>query len=526
MNRDRCRDRGAVTIMMALILASSLSLLGVLEVYVNYKLFEARLASAMTQQMEVLLANYDRKLADRYGLMAFPKSVLTSRDFDEQLSMHARFHPEAQVSAENPLAEGSVLEEQILLFMRPRFPIAVGRAVFDRIRALDPKRRELPALPNPINPDRDLLGDVEFSARALPAQSPELSRAQDRSEPVYELLWTHPLFPWINREIDINDGVNRLRDALEGNEVEELLRYREMANIDEESYEALSPDEKAKVDALRRESISMNHLQEMISKHRREGSELFAGHESVELANLLSRAEDLLQRFHASEIPVYDAICINEYAVSMFSCTSRPHNGQAPASKLNSHITMRSHPFATQSYSSPYEVEEILTGLSGQSAALLAQFEVFLMRLLVQSIHLFTSPMGANGLRLAAAGLTFLAWIFGMPIPYHAILNFLIFLRACKYSYRDLRALKRGETVPIYPGHPLQVDYVDYMRLFMFLVPRGTKLVRIGKQIARNCPGDFYTRLRIEAQWAVVGRRKSDAFEDYYRLSYQPQDAS
>lgn len=126
-----------VTVMTSGILAFAL----VLHQVSGLRIFQGELSQAMSGQLAVSLAGYDRELQKRYGLWGFKPEELNTEVFDLQMgqSVTRPLLPSASASAsiraEQPLAEPDVARKQIVAYMRLRAPIALVQEVYQRVTA-------------------------------------------------------------------------------------------------------------------------------------------------------------------------------------------------------------------------------------------------------------------------------------------------------------------------------------------------------------------------------------------------------
>lgn len=130
-------ERGAISVYMALFLASSLILFSVLNILVEYRLFQIRVQAATISQSEQILASFDRKLLERYGLFAYDSSLINTEVFHEEVNC-SRKKMEASVDVEEDksLFELEEFRKQIILFAHPRIPIHSANMIWDRIKNL------------------------------------------------------------------------------------------------------------------------------------------------------------------------------------------------------------------------------------------------------------------------------------------------------------------------------------------------------------------------------------------------------
>lgn len=543
------RDKGSLTLFAAAITAASIFFIYLGNILAAYHLFQVRMYTAMQDQGEQILASYERKLLDRYGLFAFSGGKVNRRVFESCLEEEGKKYG-AQWEAE-PAAklEGAELKKQILFFMRARLPVGAAGQLWQRLRFLFSKEQAPPlrALPSSdFSPEKALTGDgprplpapktripgyAEVKVRLASRRSeklPEHSRGGRNAGAAEMKVVCDTDLAYIPADarqeaLEILKYLRKSEDFYKRKQEIEARRRSEEAVAAEETEEEETPNKSEEGERRRKVAdffSGLDQLEKIRQEENRLRAELLGGGADPaaareEVSAILDQASTLFSRIQGSSIPLYDSFCLNEYILGNFSSEVR-HRGKNLNSKADNYgTTWRGKDFAKQSYGSNHEVEEIITGRHEKTADFLCKTYTYLLRLLVQALTVREDRGAMLKIQALARLLSIGSWLVGRPIPYESCEATLVFLEASRRAYCDLRALTGGNSVPLIPGKKFTVDYVDYLRLYLLFSSDEEKLARVSAHLSGNIPGNFFVSLKIGARWHFLKTREASREVSY-----------
>lgn len=433
-----CQESGALSLAATAGLAGVLSLALVLHQVVGVLSYRGEFEQAMSQQLAVSLARYDRSLQRRYGLWGLTEDQLKSDVFD-RLMQQAGQQPLAlshaahlDQTASNPLSEGAEAKRQMATFMRLRAPVNWAQEIQQRMQSV-----------------RKTLQD-------------QVSTHQGGTREAIEA--------WLKRD--------------------RWLKHLEDAEADESHREAIEETlSQMTVETDLQAMGWMDHLYEGVGQ-----------------------AENWLQ---GQAIPIVDDLFVHEYLLEFFSYATASYGGSEAIGQ-----TWRGQRRADLKTSSPYEVEQILTGMnSPEWAYRTVQLGIFGLRLIQHTGYLLTHPSQTSGLKALSYVISVLVAALSLGtvlVPPKLIHLALILIKAAHRAYRDVKTLTGGNSVALQPGfkHSFELYYKDFLRLFFWVVPTETLAHRGVLRIEENLQAVFYTGVQAQAQgqfgpWQRTAQRQT-----------------
>ncbi len=554
------QDQGAMSIFMAFVMLGLCVLIFVMNGLAQLWLFEVRVQDAVYSQNDAILAAYDRELLDRYGLFAFEKSKAQSSISAQQLET-VTFASPAQISCEakRPLFEPETFKKALIRFMRPRFPVRLAKHLWQRIRGAMEQKSEL--IPSAKTAAKD---SVYFASTWWPEDSSENAKQLDSAlslspltpEPVAALRFsvvTQPITSGTmlgryvySHPFESNKHVQKATllaasNSLQGTGKNELFDYLRKSILYEKRQDKLKEAQQSKDDDQESESENQGKERDEEKKSEDKQEKLSAflslegkresldesaaevfGQETLKrwtrAENVLDEAQDLYRQVTSAPVPVLDQLLINEYILGMCSSQVRNQDKRVPSSNgLSSNYTWRMKTYNQQKYASDCEIEEILTGMKPGLAKMMIKGSIFCLRLPGHALAVRGEPVRMGAYRATGILISALGAIFSIPIPVEAVVSMQVFIEASRRSIQDLRQLLAGESIPLYGAkNKIQVDYHDFLRIFLILLPERMKLERLARCIQKNTKTDFYTAVDSSASWHWYGVERQVKHEDRY----------
>ncbi len=556
--KNRIFDKGSISLFLAIFISGAVVLFYLLNMLVEYRLFQTAIQLACSNQAEQILASYDRPLLERYGLFAYESDNLNSSVFDESISvLRRKNNANITVTEQASLFSNKELMDQIRMFMRPRFPVYAAGNIWNRIKGLLPGKEEskLPALPEDIN------GKLFYSREG----QDELRRAfsfDDNLKGYYSDKYLAPIHLYkseiprlkdvisMSTEID-KAGYNELSSIYEkhkyGKEQYSLVNlkdssldflkylekskefYERRAEIndlvidegDENGVENSDSDKKEK-GFLKGKLTELNSkIQDMILLED-ENKLLADGLIDIDISSVETvtrAASEIFDRLNTIEIPIYDSLCLNEYIINQCSSAVRNGGNSLKDTSLNTNITLRGNAFSSLNFKSNVEIEEIITGLDGKAAERLSKLYIFLIRFLIQGLDIRSNKFRMSTFTFIANTVALLASLVGVPISPESVVATLVFINAVGGALRDLVTLSSGKVIKLFSSKDFYIDYIDHLRLFLLVIPDDIKLTRLAEKIKSNTKDSFYTAVGIRASWESSLGKRSLGFDSRYRFN-------
>jgi hypothetical protein len=197
-----------------------------------------------------------------------------------------------------------------------------------------------------------------------------------------------------------------------------------------------------------------------------------------------------------------EQLYVNEYIMGTFIHDVPLLQGEEKSRAYNLHSKEKT---SRDAYFSKYEVEYIINGNKSESInSKITKSEILAIRMISNVIHIYSDPSKMSRVNGLAAALS--SWSAGLSTP--LIQNMLIFSWAMAESLYDLNQLLKGGKILLFKtemqwktdlsggsckseikdegNNPLLMSYQDYLRIFLLLMDKETKLARTQDLVQLN----------------------------------------
>lgn len=464
--KARQLEKGSVSLLFCLILSGVMTLEAVLLPAARLRYFEAAVPDLANMQLQQVLASYKRPLYERYALAAFTESDNNSDAFMYMTRKQQQSYCiKAKAESLDSLSSTNVLKQEIMQYMKPRWPLALINNFKQRFQDL-----------------KGAFGNSNSCIEAAKSADGVKNRLDDVRKKVAET----------EDEIKQEKSSPQTEDAekkTKSNRLQKLLQKGLLKALDYcfDGY------------------AQMRHLQAESKLDSQTVSSFVA---------MFNAAEGIMQKLQSLQVPLADTILLDEYLISFLACAVRNQEQSIPNdNKISHNYTGRRQLFHSLSFSSPYELEACMAFAGGKAAYYQVQTEIFAIRLALQFFAIKHDKV-KQSLYLAWGEIIALAAaLFGIPVSATAICNFLTAVAAACAAFTDLKKLQGGHTLPLLPEHFVKAggisgklakfphDYLDYARLFLLFNSQEHKLQRFYQALQANQPGKYYCTTSLLISW-------------------------
>lgn len=483
-----CKDaikhqEGSISFLLAFVLTAVLLLQSVVIRASRLRELELRAGRSIDLVNDSVLAQYDKTLADHYGLLAIKYAdipVEVARYINDDLS---QFPAKAEIStvANHPLTEGSALKNQISDYMKLLYPQMMLNKILKQVEVLSSLAQEQASVESSVHSSKMLL--------------------QASNAPIQSIL-ADPL---------IEASLHQLKDFIlsQSGDTSQILRNffsnaTDRHEGDEPYVPDLNPDEQAAGDdVLKQISLFDGELEWDLSQ----------------IGGLLNQGIAFLD-FDTNHL--YDKLLVTEYILGMTANWSDQRTADElidPRENMRG-ASIRSVPLARE-----LETEFILAGIDGETGTKAAVGTMLIAtRLAIRTIAMLSNESEMSKLNTWAAILSVGLMIVSggsVAIDKTVLKYALVLIRAQIDAVIDLNDLLNGKTVDLIPyvdAVNISSVYSDYVRLFLLAGSDKNQLTRLAESINANLNGPFYTT--IESSISFVSK-----YSDYESFTLKRSDS-
>ncbi len=439
---NRCFTRqGSISLMMALILSALLLVFSLFLQAGLYRSAQADLTRAMSAQIQTGLAAYDLNLLSDFGLWGYRLDRIDPLVFQHSLPGHMKRHPMILLPG-NPLTDETVLETQILSYMKARLPVIYVDHLFSQLDSLSTGSQAVSQEHTIHHVSGWLAGFSGNSARSAASSL------------------TNGLF----------------------SQVEEVAAVQ-LDQIYRENAAALT---------------GIHQDQELSSL-------LTMMPDFFDPASLAIAADEFDQFLNFSTPLLYEKACVAEYVLGQFSCavlTEKKGGYTQPVRTINGR-QMLGFPDdrileveqMITGVNNPRLAAKIVQGVLVSLRTVIHLADLITDKSQMQIIR-GTAAAISTALAAITAG--------SVIIEPETVAWLLAVARSLKNGWSDVNSLLNGNAVSFWPGDQaalVNLYYADYLRLFLLALPRPLLLNQIGRQLETIIPGPFFTAIEIRTNW-------------------------
>ncbi len=417
-------------------------------------------------QSEQILSLYERQLLEEYGLWAFaPETLDYAFNFEEL----RRQLPKADYRIEvlEPLADPEVFQEQSINFAKKRLPLKTAAAFYERLQAFSRAQNVLKD-----EEFKKAKGFLEKFAKAPSADFPEKVKGGAMKSPGQN--GPSLAYPDQREEEREEEQSEAEREREEKRREAEEMRKSFSSDL-KDAYKELYPEEYVKDD----QTIA------------------------AELSGILDQASNFLD---FSLPPFAERFVFHEYILQHFTSAVRGPGASFEAGR--NYRSLSGKLFSECERTEKYEAECIIFGTDSSKAARLAAESIIISTRLAlryaAEINNETKMALHKAKASALSAAAFVASLGTLEIDPEALSYLFALIPAIRSAADDLKLLKNGGTVPLYPDpeHVLcraGIYYTDYLRLFMLLRSDEALAGQAASFMIRNTSSYPFCAIRIEA---------------------------
>ena len=449
---------GGFTCFIAIIMTSVVVLLTVLMKASSIRSDEALLTGLMIQQQDLVLSGYSEKLLEWYGIYA----TALPDDFADAFQESSRhIEPVTAYTCEglSPLVAGEDFKDAILAFARPRVPMQVTMQLVARFTQI-----------NEIIQSKK----VEYNAEGK-EEAPSPGDGQDEPSPGngMDFFSIMDLLGLIDQSVFEKSLASETTESFTWEDFETLLKN----DSDNPAFEMEIPNEME--------------------------SNLTVTESSI---NDLSSFLDRFYRIESNGI--YDRLCFEFYASSMFSCKT---NTMIQNTIEIQRKDLRNRLILTLPVHDTFEIEKIIFGYEDpEKNDFYTKISIESIRFLIHLLANLTDETKKAGNKAIAASLCAVAALASagtVVIPEEIMEIVVVLLKSMGSAAKDYADLSEGKGVPLLPIEKYKIMdtyYTDYLQIFLFAVPEAVKMNRMMSIIRDNLflsTMPLYTGIRVSVNY-------------------------
>ena len=470
MTADLCktptlfRRRGSA-LFLCIAGTAALTICGIFAQGARIRMAEAALHRALSSEVTSTLGR-PNPMRDRYGLLCMDGDDVRSPVYD-RLADPVAVHLPAHKTFEDPLSSSGILAEAVGEYMRYRLPTVLVAQAVSRVRSIADELRQdggdsgLPEVQGGTKGEPDIgsvfadwLAGFDFTAYLGETDTPPTSE-----EP----------------EEDSDTWLEDLRVRIRAFLVDRIL-----------GEELLS---------------ELRNIRDCLRKAADTGSG-FDLPDFLDPSSISAYLTDLDDWLDVDADPLYRKCAHVEYVMGV---CSRALPEQNPSSCSYATGLDGIHFSSLSSVEGP-DVERVITGVEdGQKAENRVYASLLGLRFGVRAVVNFTDSARFQRAKTAAAAISgVVALISGGSgvLPEAPLAVAIVSVWSLVEAFDETDRLKAGEGVALCPGlDAVVLDYADYLRLMLYLVPEETFLLRLYGVLSSHVPGSW-TR-RVEAAGGI-----------------------
>lgn len=480
--------QGSISILAA-ILVLSISFLSLgLAYFIKAIRIESQLDRLMDLEKDLVLANFDRELYERYGLFALESSAEYANLFN-QLTAAEELDARVDISFKENLDESDNFKTMLYEFTAPRLPLRLVNEIDERSGFIDTLVDKLQ-------------GSLAKMKGNLGKLSKNLSKLKDLSSEDTAELQSNPSGAHAGRLRYMPQSLLLLDNKTETKDSAESEQPEEDPEMGEEEARTNLNDFLDEIDSITK--ISNELGAEASSEEISEAENPF-----TVIIDVISNLEKILS---SDKNLILEKIYTSEYILNQ--CSSRT---RGPLSEDNEDfITLSGISMEELSFSSDYEAEMAIIGTTSEKTAKYTTASlIFILRALSNYISNRQDPKTfgikqALGLLISTAIAVLSAGTIVLSPEF--IAECLLIFSALRQAYKDYKELKSGGKVQLYPAAHLienkfqaflsvENTYIDYLRFISLFIPLSKQLNSLRKIILENTQVELYTAFEIRLNY-------------------------